>query len=79
MTYVPDMTQRFPDAGEPAEEREYTVTAVVPVNVELKAYGSCKEEAIKHMKEELESTDIRSHITDWDVSEADDFEADDWI
>lgn len=71
---TPDMIERFPDAGEPAEEREYTISAVVPVIVELKAYGTDEEEAIKDMKEDLKNIDIRPHIIDWDASEADDFE-----
>lgn len=67
--YIPDMTQRFPDAGEPAEEKEYIVSAWIPVMVEVRAYGSDRDEAIKHAKEEVKKSDIKRIMVDYYDSE----------
>ena len=69
MTYVPDMTERFPDAGEPAEEREYTINAWMPVQIQVDIYGVDKADAINRLKMKLKQSDVVSKIVDWDVSE----------
>ena len=67
--YIPDMTQRFPDAGEPAEEKEYIVSAWIPVMVEVRAYGSDRDEAIERAKEKVKQSDVKRIMIDYDVSE----------
>ena len=69
MTYIPDNTERFPDAGEPAEEKEYIVSAWIPVMVEVRAYGSDRDEAIKRAKEEVKKSDVKRIMIDYDNSE----------
>lgn len=53
MTYVPDLTERFPDTGEPAEEREYTINAWTPVQIQMDVYGTSEEDAIRNMRQVL--------------------------
>lgn len=36
MTYVPDMTEKFADAGEPEEEFEYYITADLPMTIAIR-------------------------------------------
>lgn len=67
--FIPDMTQRFPDAGEPAEEKEYLVSVTVPMTVEVRVTAVDEDEAKKEAKEELEKIDIRRHIEGYDLSE----------
>lgn len=69
MTYLPDMTERFPDAGEPAEEKEYIVSGWMPVMVEVRAYGADRDEAIKNAKEEVKKSDVKRIMIDHDKSE----------
>ena len=69
MNYVKDMTERFPDAGEPAEEKEYLVSGWIPVMVEVRAYGADRDEAIKNAKEEIGKSDVKRIIIDYDKSE----------
>ena len=67
--YIPDNTERFPDAGEPAEEKEYIVSGWMPVMVEVRAYGTSRDEAIKRAKEEVKKSDVKRIMIDYDASE----------
>lgn len=67
--YTPDTTERFPDAGEPAEEKEYVINAWIPMQIEVRAYGSSKEEAVKRAKEDLTYTSAKRNTCDYDKSE----------
>lgn len=67
MTYVPDMTERFPDAGEPAEEKEYLVSVTVPMTVEVRVSAVDEEEAKKEAKWQLDRTDAKRLVTDYDL------------
>lgn len=69
MTYVPDMTQRFPDAGEPAAEKEYLVSVTVPMTVEVRVSAVDEEEAKKEAKWQLDRADAKRLVTDYDLSE----------
>lgn len=69
MTYVPDMTERFPDAGEPAAEKEYLVSVTVPMTVEVRVSAVDEDEAKKEAKWELDRKDAKRLVTDYDLSE----------
>lgn len=69
MSYIKDMTQRFPDAGEPAEEKEYIVSGWMPVKVEVRAYGTSRDEAIREAKRQLKQSDVKCIMIDYDKSE----------
>jgi len=69
MTYVPDMTERFPDAGEPESEKEYLVSFTVPMTVEVRVSAVDEEEAKKEAKWELDRKDAKRLVTDYDLSE----------
>ena len=68
MTYVPDMTQRFPDAGEPVAENEYYVSIELPMTVELRVPGVDQEEAEEEAKRQMKQSDFKQLITDYDIS-----------
>ena len=69
MTYVPDMIERFPDAGEPAEEKEYKVSVTVPMTVEVRVSAIDEDEAKKEAKWQLDRSDAKRLVTDYDLSE----------
>ena len=69
MTYIKDMTERFPDAGEPAEEREYRVSMWLPVMVEVDVYGVERDDIIKAAKLKVKQSDIKRIMIDCDLSE----------
>jgi len=69
VTYIPDYTERFPDAGEPEEEKEYLVSATVPMTVEVRVSAVDEDEAKKEAKWQLDRTDAKRLITDYDLSE----------
>lgn len=72
MTYVKDYTERFPDSGEPAEEKEYIVNGWMPVMVQMSVYGTNEDEAIKEAKQQLKQN--RYKVVDRDTSELIDIE-----
>lgn len=69
--HIPDMTERFPDAGEPAQEKEHVINAWVPMMIEVRAYGTDQAEAIKAAKLKLKQTSVKEKVVDWDLSEMD--------
>jgi len=69
MGYVPDLTERYPDAGEPEEEREYIVAGWVPVLIELRVYGTDEDDAINEAKRKLKTAIIRDIIVNCDKSD----------
>lgn len=74
--YIPDMTERFPDAGEPAEEREYTINAWTPVQIQMDVYGTSEEDAIRNMRQMLlnGSGAGKYKVVNRDLSELEDIE-----
>lgn len=74
--YIPDMTQRFPDAGEPAEEKEYTINAWTPVQIQMDVYGTSEEDAIRNMRQMLlnGTSAAKWKVVDRDFSELSDIE-----
>lgn len=69
MDYVPDMTERYPDAGEPAEDREYLINYWVPHLIETRVYGTSKDDAVEELKEQLKTGRAVIKIVDRDYSE----------
>jgi hypothetical protein len=69
MTYVPDMTERFSDAGEPEEEKEYLVSVAIPMTVEVRVSAVDEDEAKKEAKWHLDRADAKRLVTDYDLSE----------
>ena len=67
MTYAPDLTERYPDAGEPEEEREYIVDGWVPMKVETRVYGINEDDAIEEAKKQIRKN--RFKIVDRDLSD----------
>ena len=67
MTYVPDLTERYPDAGEPEEEREYIVAGWVSMKVETRVYGINEDDAIEEAKKQIKKA--RFKIVDRDLSD----------
>jgi len=65
--YIKDLTERYPDAGEPEEEREYIVTGWVPMKVETRVYGINEDDAIEEAKRQIRKN--RFKIVDRDLSD----------
>lgn len=67
--YIPDTTERFPDAGEPAAEKEYIVSGWMPVMVEVRSYGTSRDEAVREAKIKIKQSDVKRIMIDYDKSE----------